>query len=214
MNEYDFFISLVEESLMSIETRYYNTQFDGFYAFRNHIRNLGVFHGETFFRHTERGFAYELYHQLRKRVDKHSEGSEFFSEHTLQGEIKKMNAEPILKFFNYELDASYVPDLLFHVPTKDANAFVIEIKAQPELEDIEVLDDLEKLHRFMVGVHYWKSIFLAVNISPDSIENIIIRNRDKIVRFFGHRMDDCNIIVKQHPNEVPAYNKKLSLILA
>ena len=213
MDDYELFVSFIERSLTAVDANYFNTQFDGFYSFKDSISHLGVFRGEKFIRYTERGFAYELYHQLRKIIDEYRTGNRFFDGYLLQGEIKKMNAEKILEIFNYKLDTSYIPDLLFHIPSQDYNAFVVEIKAQPELKDIEILYDLEKLSKFLRGVNYRRSVFLTVNISAPLIEGAIVRNRQVITEMFSDRLKDCNIIVKEYYNAIPVYNKRLSQIL-
>ena len=170
MFDYSLFIDFVERALREIEGEYYTTEFNSFYGYRGRLRNFGIFRGERFIRHNERGFAYELYFKLKTFIQGQRENEPFFPEYFLQGEIKKMDIEQVVNHFGYRrLGGHFIPDMLFHVPSQNANAFVIEIKAQPELVDIEILYDLDKLSRFLLRFNYQKAIFIAVNISSQTI---------------------------------------------
>jgi hypothetical protein len=173
--------------------------------------------GQSFVRHSERGFAYELYFHLRTLIIERRGNHMFFPDYFLQGEIKKMNVDEVLAMFGYQnLGGHLVPDMLFHIPSQDANAFVVEIKAQPELDEIEFIYDLDKLSRFLRRFNYEKAVFIAVNISPEIITDLIRNNREKIQAFFTiERLQDCNVIVKQHAGEeFPIFSQTLSEILA
>ncbi|MBL0202407.1 MAG: hypothetical protein IPP81_20295 [Chitinophagaceae bacterium] len=217
MNEFERFIQFLITSINDIEAQYYQTEFDGFYGFRNRIRNLGRFQGNRFIRHTERGFAYELYYKLRTIIETHRVNNEFFPGYFLQGEIKKMDVPQILEIFGYtSMGSSYIPDLLFHTPGADGNAFVVEIKAQPELEGVEILYDLNKLAKFLRRLNYAKAVFLAVNISPETVRTLI-RNYSRQMRnnFTEERLEDCYVIVKQTPGlHTPYFIQTLTQILA
>ena len=217
MDDYQIFISFIEIALGRIDREYFETQFNQFFALRRRLRSFGYYRGRQFVRYSERGFAYELYFELRSLINEQRNRHVFFPDYYLQGEIKKINVEEFLVIFGYQnLGASYIPDLLFHIPSQDSNAFVIEIKAQPELEEDEILYDLDKLSRFLRRLNYRKAIFIAVNISPDAITTCIRNNRGEIQELFTEeRMGDCNIIVKpSHENEIPIFNQTLTQILA
>lgn len=217
MDDFQIFISFIETALLRIEPEYFQTQYNQFYAIRNRLRPFGNYHGHQFVRHSERGFAYELYFELRTLINERRKTHDFFTNYYLQGEIKKMNVDEVLAIFAYQnLGGSLIPDLLFHIPSQDANAFVIEIKAQPELEEIEVLYDLDKLSRFLRRFNYRKAAFIAVNISPENITTSIKNNREAIQGLFTEeRLGDCNVIIKQYPeNESPLFNQTLTQILA
>lgn len=217
MNDYQLFLSFIESALLRIEREYYYTQFNQFYAIRHRLRPFGIFNGQSFVRHSERGFSYELYFHLRTLINERRATHIFFPDYYLQGEIKKMDVEEVLEIFGYQsIGGHLIPDMLFHNPSQDANAFVIEIKAQPELEAVEILHDLDKLSRFLIRFYYTKAAFIAVNISPENI-TANIRNESEIIRrqFTNERLNDCNIIIKQSPEEdSPIFNQTLTQILA
>jgi hypothetical protein len=217
MNDFQLFISFIETSLLRIQGEYFHTQYNQFYAIRHRLRPFGNYNGHRFVRHSERGFAYELYFHLRTLIDERRTNHEFFTDYFLQGEIKKMDVQEVLQIFGYQsLGGGLIPDLLFHIPSQDANAFVIEIKAQPELEEIEILYDLDKLSRFLRRFNYRKAVFIAVNIPSETITTAITNNRIVIQELFTEeRLDDCNIIIKQDPtDDSPLFNQTLTQILA
>jgi len=215
MNEYNQFVDLFLNALNNVEQEYFETQYNQFYALRDRLRTFGYYRGQRFIRHSERGFAYELYFQTRMLIERTRENQLFFPNYYLQGEIKKMNLFQVRGIFGYgDLGGNLIPDLLFHIPSQDANAFVIEIKAQPELEEIEMLYDLNKLSRFLNNYNYQKSIFLAVNISHEEVENMIRNNRENITNLFTEeRLSDCRIIVKLNSYGGEIFNKTLQEII-
>ena len=215
MNEFERFIFFLTSSLDTIDPQYFSTEYDGFYAFRGRLRNFGYFNGTRFTRHSERGFAYELYYQMQTQITEYRNQQDYFPGYFLQGEIKKMNVAGVLAEFGYTaLGHAYIPDLLFHVPSQDGNAFVIEIKAQPELEIAEILYDLDKLSRFLRRFNYSKAVFMAVNIDPQFIIETIRQNRELLQgQFTQERLNDCTIIIKGSP-VVEVYNHTLTQILA
>jgi hypothetical protein len=216
MDDYSLFLLFIEQALLEIDGEYFYTQFNQFHAIRNRMRPFGIFNGRIFRRHSERGFAYELYFHLRSHINSRRQAHDFFPNYFLQGEIKKMDVEEALRIFGYErLGGHFVPDILFHIPSQDANAFVIEIKAQPELEEVEILYDMDKLSRFLIRFNYQRAIFIAVNISPYSIINAIRNNAEAIRnQFTNERLSDCNIIVKHYPgNDNQIFNQTISQIL-
>lgn len=216
MDDFQIFISFIETALLKIEREYFQTQYDQFYAIRHRLESFGNYHDHQFVRHSERGFAYELYFHLRIQINEYRVANDFFTDYYLQGEIKKMNVDEVLSIFDYQrLEGSFIPDMLFHIPSQDANAFVIEIKAQPVLEESEILYDLDKLSQFLRRVNYRKAAFIAVNIAPENITESIRNNRESIQALFTEeRLGDCNIIIKQFPkDESPLFNQTLSQIL-
>src|SRR5690606_32726287 len=177
MFDHLLFINFIERALRKIHEEYYTTEFNSFYGYRDRLRNFGIFRGERFIRHNERGFAYELYFQLRTLIQEQRQNEPFFPEYFLQGEIRKMDIEQVVNHFGYRrLGGHFIPDMLFHIPSQDANGFVIEIKAQPELRDIEILYDLDKLSRFLLRFNYHKAVFIAVNIPVNSIIDVLKSN--------------------------------------
>lgn len=216
MDEYEIFLEHLTASLNTIGEEYFYTQYNQFYAIRNRLRTYGYYRGQRFLRHSERGFAYEFYFKMRMAIDETRAHRDFFPGYFLQGEIKKIDVPEVLQIFGYQrLGGNLIPDLLFHVPTQDANAFVIEIKAQPELEAIEVMYDIDKLTRFLRGFNYRKAVFIAVNISFDAIYDIIRSNRVEIAEMFnGINMEDCHVIVKENPGPAnPTFNQTIEQIL-
>lgn len=215
MNEYDQFTNLFLNALNNVEQEYFNTQFNNFYQYQDAFRNLGRFNGKIFTRYSERGFAYELYHQLRLQVDTFRQENDFFNGYYLQGEIKKMDVQPLTEIYGYRrLGASYIPDILFHTPHQDANAFVIEIKSQPELSFEDLKYDVSKLFKFMTRFNYTKGIFLAVNINYLSVIDLIINNKELFVSIVdNNRLNDCLIIVKEGNFENTIFKKTLEQIL-
>lgn len=199
MNNYNTFVDIVIRSLNLVENEYFFTASNNFFQFRYHLRNLGRFRDNIFYRYSERGFAYELYHQMRIEIDTIRDGEDFFPRHRLQGEIKKMDVEQVVRLFGYtRLGASYIPDLLFHIPSEDSNAFVIEIKSQPELSNRDIINDLTKLFKFLTRFNYARAIFIAVNITPENVVNLINEERDYLLNELDNdRLQDCHIIVKE-----------------
>ncbi|QBZ98847.1 hypothetical protein [Flavobacterium sangjuense] len=215
MNEYDQFINLFLNALNNVEQEYFETQYNQFYALRERLKTYGRFRGQLFIRHSERGFAYELYFQLRKLIDDHREKEDFFSGFFLQGEIKKMDLPEVRNIYGYDsIGGNLIPDLLFHMPSQDANAFVVEIKAQPELEEVEILDDLEKLSKFLRNFNYRKAIFLAVNIDTEIVNGFIRNNQVLLTEMFTEeRLNDCNVITLQNAYSDNITNTTLQQIL-
>lgn len=215
MEDYVIFISLIESALSRIRPEYFRTQYDQFYALKPRLKYYGTFNGQQFIRHSERGFAYELYFQLRLLIREQRSIHDFFPNYFLQGEIKKMDVHEVLEIFNYQsLQGGLIPDLLFHIPSQDGNAFVIEIKAQPELDANEILYDLEKLSRFLRRFNYRKAIFIAVNIMRDNIIEVIVNNKALIIEMFtDERLSDCNVIMKTYPEDEHLFTSTLSEIL-
>lgn len=216
MNDYQIFQQLLIQALSRVEPKYFHTPFDQFYAIRGVLMNYGRFDGERFYRYSERGFAYELYHQLRILIDHERSQRDFFPEYYLQGEIKKIDLFQLREVFGYfSLGGNVIPDMLFHVPSQDQNAFVIEIKAQPELSEGDLEKDLLKLSRFLNGYYYQKAVFLSVNMSDEHLHDLIRSMRDFIINEFSvERLSDCNIISKSRSEqEAPISNLTLSELL-
>ncbi|RZK18784.1 MAG: hypothetical protein EOO43_12235 [Flavobacterium sp.] len=118
----------------------------------------------------------------------------------LQGEIKKLQAPYILETFKYfPLDGNYSPDLLMHTPSADDNAFVIEIKTQPNINMQLILHDLDKIGQFLNRFNYDCGIFLAVNSNPNELleflNSYIEYLMDKITLA---RFEHFHIIVKEN----------------
>ena len=119
--------------------------------------------GDPLLQYRERVYAYELYHQLRRRWPDWK--------YSLAGEVDKQG-HPIVR--GPDLDGAK-PDLLVHVPGKmNQNLAAIEIKAVRDGGNIlnfdAIKDDLKKLVAFRRGARY-AAVFLI--IFGERIERVI-----------------------------------------
>lgn len=111
----------LKKSILEVHSEYY--------------RHLGI-------EHYERAFAYELYHQWAKYVEKYrKQGQEDLF---INGEIKK---------FLYGLKK--MPDMVLHHNNTDGQEIVVEIKRMPHNPNSyqlqKLIDDLKKLRDFSIG---------------------------------------------------------------
>ncbi len=129
----------------------------------------------------ERIFCYELYHQLRMRMD--AENPNIFNNVFLQGELRKHQLEPLLDRFGLRrLSYNFIPDLLLHSPgNADEHPYVIEIKTTRFLAEPELADDIEKIAEFICNYDYQRGVFLGINLSIETLTTMII-NSERIIQ--------------------------------
>lgn len=140
----------------------------------------------TAFKHWERVFCYELYHKIRKAVDKkigRGENPEYWSRVTLTGELQKdFLKDMTLSSLNLEqLDKRFILDFLIHeIATSDYQELVIEVKTKPNLKFYDIKDDLEKLKQFIEKYNYKLGMFIAANNTFDDIQQTILDSLSSI----------------------------------
>jgi len=121
----------------------------------------------------ERSYCYELYHQIRCRLD--------ISPFVLHAEIDKRGQDFIRQIFGYDPN----PDFIVHQPQSTNNLVVIEVKNSDfVIEDAQ--NDINKLAVFINGVNYEHGIFLVYGSPID--DNKIARLQFDIshITFFWH----------------------------
>ena len=137
---------------------------------------------DYFERYHERVFCYELYYQLRKRI----EASELdYSGIYLQSEVRKEKLSPqVLAHFEIamNLNRNYMPDFLLHTPGDFSNQLlVMEVKTNPNILLQHIEYDVQKLAEFMdqSTYRYEKGIFLCVNVQPEIVFKMISDYSDR-----------------------------------
>lgn len=169
--------------------------------------------GNDLVRTGERIFCYELYYQLRVRMD--AETPNIFENVFLQGELKKHQLEPLIKRFGLRrLSQGFIPDLLLHTPgNADDHPYVIEIKNNKSLEEQELFEDIDKISEFICDYYYQRGVFLGVSISLNSLINLIKGSKQisKIPKI--HEIKDRIIIVARESEQIQADYILLSKII-
>lgn len=130
-------------------------------------------------RYHERVFCYELYHQLRSRMDgsKRAYGNIF-----LQSEVRKEKLpHELLEFFRLteNLAKNYMPDFLLHTPGDFTNQLVVmEVKVNPKILISDIAYDINKVAEFMnqKNYRYERGIFLSVNVQAEYVFSLIADN--------------------------------------
>lgn len=125
----------------------------------------------------ERVFCYELYHQLRKVLEK--EQGDLDKNVILQAELpKKQISDEVGDLMGIsKLERRYIPDFLIHEPQTVSNQnIIIEVKANPDLRDKDILDDIKKIDQFISRYEYKKGVFLAINIPEEKIKKLLSKN--------------------------------------
>lgn len=90
------------------------------------------------FAHYERAFAYELYHQWSKYIEKyHKAGNDKIC---LNAEVKKFLA-----------GRRKLPDMVLHEDRSDNQEIVVEIKRKPSATAKSIVEDLKKIESFLTG---------------------------------------------------------------
>ena len=146
-------------------------------------------------RYGERVFCYELYHQVRKRMDEYFDQNpprRRTSKICLQAELRKEQVRDVIEYFNIEqpLVKEYVPDFLLHSPGNfQHQKLIIEVKSVPELSFSAVKEDLSKIQEFIQRYRYRLGVFLAVNAPSKRIIGILARPASQkwIQRNLGNR---------------------------
>lgn len=116
-NRYAYLVDMMESILFVAERYYYHYHFV----------------------HYERAFAYELYHQWSKHIEKyHKAGNEAIC---LNAEVKKFLA-----------GQKKLPDMVLHEDCEDNQEIVVEIKRMSSATPKSIIDDLKKIERFLTGI--------------------------------------------------------------
>jgi hypothetical protein len=130
--------------------------------------------------YSERAFAYELYHQIRRN---------FKSPWYVNGELRKS----MVFIPKSNSESVYIPDLIIHEHhTTDENIAAIEIKASPNTSAKQIIDDLQKLEvitrpemgelNFKMGIlllinyNFWDNYNSMNESNKDSISALLIAN--------------------------------------
>ncbi len=172
------------ECLQEINSSYYETVYESLENFRYVLSRRGIFTDDgDFIRYGERIFCYELYHQLRMKLDEEiKEKPDFLQGAVLQGELKKCHIDGLAKHLNLvDLNAEYTPDFIIHTPSSDFyHAYIIEVKClwderNENISITNVWEDLDKINQFISRFNYKRGIFLAINTNPDYLKHILER---------------------------------------
>ena len=101
------------------------------------VANIYYYHFNS--AHYERAFAYELYHQWSKYIEKyHKSGNDKIC---LNAEVKK---------FLY--GRRKLPDMVLHEDLSDNQEIVVEIKRMPSATAKSIVEDLKKIESFLTGI--------------------------------------------------------------
>lgn len=198
MDDLDRFFELFIETLSSVDKSYYSTTYRSIINLKHALRYRGRFVGNDFEYFGERIFCYELYHQLRIKIDRELENNpDFLQGAMLQGEVKKIRASEFVEHLGLEqLSQEFIPDFLIHTPgDTDYHAFVIEVKCSPNLSRRDLLADIKKINEFVTRYQYERGIFLTINSDPISIGEKLSNARKEISALDGK--DKIKVICKQ-----------------
>lgn len=126
----------------------------------------------------ERVFAYELYHQYRKRMTSYE-----YNNLILNGEIRKDKS--IIR--SAEFKVSY-PDLVLHEQQNNINQQLIacEIKTINGLNYDSLLKDINKLDKYVESLNFKYSVFVQVLDHEDYFNNSILKILKKNIKSFKH----------------------------
>ena len=131
---WDLFIKSLYESIQKIDIEYFSVT-------RNNEKTPNIWR--------ERAYCYELYHQLRYYIPSYD-----FPDYKLHGELDKKGDELCGCFKKYGWKGCPNPDFVVHVPGKDKNLVVMEVKSISSIENaktgIEIAKrDIRKLEIFI-----------------------------------------------------------------
>jgi hypothetical protein len=190
--ELNRFFQLFLETLSWVDQSYYATTYENMEAIHVALQGRGQIVNGNFERYGERIFCYEFYHRLsiKMYLERKTNGN-FLQGAKLQGEVRKMQVAELIDALGLEqLDGEYTPDFLVHTPgNADYHACVIEVKCEPNLSSGKMLTDIKKINQFVTRYNYQLGIFLAVNITPDELQNryneiseevAVLEGRDRI----------------------------------
>jgi hypothetical protein len=180
MDDLDRFFQIFLESLDEIDESYWVTIYENFQGLNAYLKYRGKFNGQNFERYNERVFCYELYHQLRNKLD--AEGKDFLGNTTLQGELKKIQVEQFVRKLGLrQLTEEFIPDFVMHSSgSAKEHHFVIEVKCDPDVSKEEILSDLKKIDEFIDKFNYKRGIFLTTNANPENLASRIGKIFDEI----------------------------------
>lgn len=132
-------------------------------------------------KHYERIFCYELYHQMRCIQEKNSDLQEF----TIHGELVKTAYED-----NY---GGGMPDFIVHVPGKQKNHIVVEVKTASGFTAEPILEDFKKLSLYVSRNHYKFGVFLWVNHDVEEFKEKLLKGHEKF--FMSLKAPHSNIFI-------------------
>lgn len=204
MDDLDRFFELIKEALSSVDESYYSTTYRSIINLKSVLRNRGRFDGDDFETFGERIFCYELYHQLRMKIDGElADNPNFLQGAMLQGEVKKIRVLEFVEHLGLErLSQESIPDFLVHTPgNTDYHAFVIEVKCDPDLSKHDLLKDITKIDEFITRYHYERGVFLTVNSNPKRIDKLLIDSKEEIEILAGK--DKIKVICKPSQSSEP-----------
>jgi len=188
MSEFNTFYEMISRTLSLIDDSYYRTTYENLHDIRMALGHRGRFEENKFIRYGERIFCYEFYAILRGLIWKEKQvNSKFLEGIQLQGEVRKFQVLDLIQHFGLNpLDGEYVPDFIVHSPgSADRQFCVIEVKADPDVSHDDIFHDLDKLDQFITRFNYEHGMFLAVNISPQVIEEKLQILRPRIQHLHG-----------------------------
>jgi hypothetical protein len=202
-NEHEQFISIFKDAVDQVPDEYFSTVYYNMQNIKGLLKNRGAFRDSEFHRHCERIFCYELYHQLRILVDDLKQRQPNFLDGAfLQGELQKMQIIEFNQKLGLEdLSAEHIPDFLVHTPGSELRQVaIIEVKATPFLNFNSLFEDIHKIAEFIERYRYEFGLFLAVNINPDRVVDIIQTHSEQFMQF-GLFIERIFVVVKEASNE-------------
>lgn len=171
------FIDILQESINEINKFYYGSNYWNcpvdIYGEFDRIKDFNKYLS----RYQERTFCYELYHQLRKRLE-NINGNTWPKDILLQSEWTKFNIHPFLVniYKVKNLNKEFMPDFLLHTPDDSTNQLVVmEVKTNPNVPFKDVKYDLLKIQKFIQYYKYQQGIMLLINIENRNRE-ILVNN--------------------------------------
>lgn len=173
------FFDLLIDAMNSIEPAYLYTVYSEMDQVIEYVKSeahranlMKHMEGSDLLRTGERIFCYELYHQLRKRIEL---SPEWFEGLYLQAELRKYQVPEILAMLELKpLSGDFIPDFLLHSPgNSNDHAFAIEVKTDRQLKHTAFAADISKLIEFIEQYGYQRGIFIATRISFDFLCSLI-----------------------------------------
>jgi hypothetical protein len=197
------------------DDKYYRTTYEFVEHLSHFLSDKYKDDSGNFIKYGERIFCYELYHQLRNKIE--GKDNDFLGGAKIQGEVKKKHLVEFGSFLQkIPLEYEYTPDFLVHTPgSAGYHAFIIEVKCMPWVDELEIWFDLAKINEFIERYHYQRGIFLSVNASLEHLKNLLMRLADglnftrkenKITAKLGNlaKLKDITIISKPNVEDNPS----------
>lgn len=191
------------DAVNQVPNEYFKTVYYNMSSLKGLLQHRGTYEGSEFYRHNERIFCYELYHQLRILLDRKREvQEEFLRGASLQGELQKMQIQEFAMKLGLEnLSAEHIPDFLVHTPGSEyRQVAVMEVKATPYLSFNSLFEDVKKIAEFLDRYRYEFGLFLAVNILPERVAHFIQSHSDQFLQF-EYLSERIFIVVKERAGE-------------